>query len=83
MNKILLILTITFVSLVDAQEIKKPYVIERIKVEGTYMWVICVQNYVFITNLNESLTQLMRDGSKGKTLVPMQPMRCEDYKKTS
>ena len=91
MKKILLILAITFVGLVDAQEIKKPYVIEAIQVEGTYMWVICVQNYVFITYLNESLTQLMRDGSvpeevrasKGKTLVPMQPMRCQDYKKTS
>ena len=83
MKKILLILAITFVGLVDAQEIKKPYVIEAIQVEGTYMWVICVQNYVFITYLNKSLTQLMRDGSKGQMLVPMQPMRCRDYEKTS
>ena len=82
MKKLLLILAITFVGLVDAQEIKKPYVIEIINVFGEWR-VICVQDYVFIAPVGKSLTQLMRDGSKGKTLVPMQPMRCEDYKKTS
>ena len=82
MKKILLILAITVVGLVDAQEIKEPYVIEIINVFGEWR-VICVQDYVFIAPVGKSLTQLMRDGSKGKTLVPMQPMRCEDYKKTS
>ena len=82
MKKILLILAITVVGLVDAQEIKEPYVIEKINVFGEWR-VICVQDYVFIQPVGKSATQLMRDGSKGKTLVPMQPMRCEDYKKTS
>ena len=82
MKKLLLILAITFVGLVDAQEIKKPYVIEIINVFGEWR-VICVQDYVFIQPVGKSATQLMRDVSKGKTLVPMQPMRCEDYKKTS
>lgn len=85
MKKILLILAITFVGLVDAQEIKKPYFIEQFKVQGTYMWVICVQNYVFIKPVGNSLTQFMHD----KVINTMtgelktEPMRCEDYKKTS
>lgn len=78
MKKILLILAITFVGLVDAQEIKNPYIIEKLWLGD----IICIHNYVFIRATGGSITQLMRDGAKGKSLVPMQPMRCEDYKKT-
>jgi hypothetical protein len=78
MKKLLLILAITFVGLVDAQEIKNPYIIEKLWLGD----IICIHNYVFIRATGGSITQLMREGMKEASMVPMQPMKCSEYKKT-
>ena len=83
MINLLLILAITFVGFVDAQEIKEPYMIERLEIKPIIYRVVCIQDYVFIETFDGGLTQMMREGDEGARLVPMQPMKCEDYKKTS
>mgnify|MGYP003682673613 FL=1 len=84
MKKLLLILAITFVSLVDAQELKKAYVLEVMDTPMKYSTntALFIQVYGFIQTNECNIFQVMREGHDDQKLIPMQPMRCEDYKKT-
>tara|TARA_B100000767_G_C19297854_1_gene342278 strand:- start:62 stop:307 length:246 start_codon:yes stop_codon:yes gene_type:complete len=75
MKNLLLIIAITFVSLVDAEE---NYTIEMVNVGISSFVVFCIQKYVFIQGRDGSLVQVMRAPDFGIS-EPTQPMRCNEY----